>query len=163
MNIKTLAQFGISVATLLLGMSAYGATATDTFQVTATIPAACVITANDLAFGTYNPTTTSTQNSTVDVTCTNTTPWAISLSTGGSGSYSPRQMTGGVSADTLNYNLYTDATFTTIWGDGTGGTTTVTGTGTGAAQSNTVYGQLPSGQYKTPDSYTDTITATVTY
>jgi spore coat protein U-like protein len=39
----------------------------------------------------------------------------------------------------------------------------VTGTGNGAIQALTVYGQTPAGQYVSPGSYTDTITATITY
>jgi spore coat protein U-like protein len=50
----------------------------------------------------------------------------------------------------------------TNWGN-TVGTDTVAGTGNGAAQALTVYGQIAAGLYVTPGSYTDTITATVTY
>jgi spore coat protein U-like protein len=39
----------------------------------------------------------------------------------------------------------------------------VSGTGNGNAQTLTVYGQLPAGQYVTPGAYADTITATITY
>jgi spore coat protein U-like protein len=40
----------------------------------------------------------------------------------------------------------------------------VAGTGTGVVHSLTVYGQIPAGQsVTTTGSYTDTITATVTY
>jgi spore coat protein U-like protein len=43
------------------------------------------------------------------------------------------------------------------------GTDTVPLTGNGAAQVETVYGQIPAGQFVAPGSYSDTITATVTY
>lgn len=69
--------------------------------------------------------------------------------------------------DILDYNLYTTATHTTIWGDGTSGTVTVTGTGNGvgAAQTitHTVYGQIPAGQDVSPDTYNDTISVTVEF
>ena len=45
-----------------------------------------------------------------------------------------------------DYNIYTDAARTNVWGDGTGGTATIANTGTGAAQNVTVYGRVPSGQ-----------------
>jgi spore coat protein U-like protein len=73
-------------------------------------------------------------------------------------------------ADTLNYNLYTANTYTTVWGDNTGGTGHATGTGAGMGvpqtQSLTVYGRL-----RAVDNvagvgagiYSDTITATITY
>jgi spore coat protein U-like protein len=71
-------------------------------------------------------------------------------------------------ANTLQYNLYTAATFGTVFGDGTGGTATNAGTGAGVATANTVtvYGQLldsASNQAAVPGSYSDTITVTVSY
>ena len=48
--------------------------------------------------------------------------------------------------NTLGYGLYSDATWTTNWGN-TAATNWVSGTGTGAAQALTVYGQIPAGQY----------------
>ena len=65
-------------------------------------------------------------------------------------------------ANTVNYSLYTDIARSTVWGN-TVGTDTKSGTGNGSAQTLTVYGQLPAGQYPTPGSYSDTITATITY
>jgi spore coat protein U-like protein len=62
----------------------------------------------------------------------------------------------------LGYSLYRDSGLTQNWGV-TIGTDTASGTGNGAAQPITVYGQVPAGQYVTPGSYADTITATVTY
>jgi spore coat protein U-like protein len=43
------------------------------------------------------------------------------------------------------------------------GTDTLASTGTGVAQSITVYGQIPAGQYVSPGTYNDTIIATITY
>jgi len=54
------------------------ATATTTFQVTATVNATCLISATNLAFGAYTGTQTDA-TSTVTVTCTNTTPYNIGL------------------------------------------------------------------------------------
>jgi spore coat protein U-like protein len=74
------------------------------------------------------------------------------------------------SGDTLQYNLFKDAAFTTIFGDGTVGTQTVGGTGQGmaiaSAQSVTVYGSLPdnaNNQAQPAGSYSDLITVTVSY
>jgi spore coat protein U-like protein len=36
-------------------------------------------------------------------------------------------------------------------------------TGSGTAQTLTVYGQVPAGQFVTPGNYADTITVTLTY
>ena len=66
------------------------------------------------------------------------------------------------SSNTLNYTLYSDSGRTAVWGQ-TIGTDTVAGTGNGSAQSVSVYGRIPGGQAPVPATYSDTITATVTY
>jgi spore coat protein U-like protein len=146
----------------LIPTAVIAATATTTFSVTATVQATCLISANPLAFGTYtgvliNATTT------LQVTCTNTTPYNVGLNAGTAtgATVTTRKMTGPASA-TLNYALFQDSSRTINWGQ-TVGTDTVTGTGNGSAQTLTVYGQLSANQYPAPGSYSDTITATVTY
>ncbi len=57
----------------------------------------------------------------------------------------------------LNYGLFTDSGHTTNFA------TLASANGTGAAVVTTVYGQVPAGQYVAPNTYTDTITATVSY
>jgi spore coat protein U-like protein len=57
----------------------------------------------------------------------------------------------------LNYGLYSDATYQTNFN------TTASITGNGNTQPITVYGSVPAGQYVAPNTYTDTITATVSY
>jgi spore coat protein U-like protein len=145
----------------LASVPADAATATTTFAVTATVQASCTVTATAMAFGTYASTAASTTTSTVSVTCTNTTPYTLGLDAGvtSGASVTTRQMKNG--AALLNYALFSDSGRTTNWGNTTG--SWVSGTGNGTAQGITVYGQVASGQYVTPGSYTDTITATVTY
>jgi spore coat protein U-like protein len=63
----------------------------------------------------------------------------------------------------LKYNLYSDSTHMTIWGDGTGGSSTVTGTNGHTTNNFTVYGQIPTPQGIAPNNYSDSITVTVTY
>lgn len=155
--------FAAAVATIFLGVApALAATATTTFTVTATVTATCLVSATNLSFGSYTG-AVDDANSAVTVTCTNTTPYNVGLNAGTAtgATTSTRQMTGTGSA-TLNYFLYQDSAYSTNWGN-TVGTDTLSGTGTGLAQALTVYGQIPAGQYVTPGSYTDTITATVTY
>jgi spore coat protein U-like protein len=67
----------------------------------------------------------------------------------------------GPSGVLLHYSLFSNAGYSTNWGNTTG--SWVTGTGTGAAQTLTVYGQIPASQHTISGTYTDTITATVTY
>jgi len=134
--------------------------------VEATVQANCTVSTSKLDFGTVNPLSGSNVNGTggISVTCTNGTGWTASANIGsGSGaSFSARRLTS--STGTLNYNLYTDNTYATVWGDGTGSTGTMTGTGTGSAQSRTVYGRIGSGQTTArPGSYADTVSVTISY
>ena len=82
------------------------------------------------------------QTSTLQVQCTNTTPYNIGLDagTGTGATVAVRKMTGG--GNTVNYSLYSDSGRATVWG-ATIGTNTVAATGNGAAQSYTVYGRIP--------------------
>ena len=140
------------------------ATDSDTFQVTASVLAACSITANDLNFGNYNPVSGTPLNAatTLEITCTNGAAYEVGLSAGlGAGaSVATRFMTNG--GNQLAYSLYSDAARTSGWGE-TSGVNTVSGTGSGALQALTVYGQIPGGQSVPAGLYTDTVTATITY
>lgn len=87
----------------------------------------------------------------------------VDLSAGGSGSYAARELTSG--ADTLVYNLYTDAARTQVWGDGTGGTAHY-GPVTPPEDSPVTlyaYARLPAGQDVGTGTYTDTVTVTILY
>ncbi|WP_439951402.1 Csu type fimbrial protein [Janthinobacterium agaricidamnosum] len=139
-------------------------TSTATFDVTLKIIANCIIAAAPLDFGQSQGvlTTAVNVNTTLNVTCTATTPYNIGLNagtgTGSSGTTRFMNGTGGNTA-TVQFNLY-QAAGTTVWGN-TQGTDTRSGTGTGLAQPITVYGQVPVQTTPIPDSYKSTITATV--
>jgi spore coat protein U-like protein len=124
-----------------------------------------------VAFGAYNPLPGAASDTTGSVTLScnisaGSVSYTMALTTGGSGSYVPRQMSSGASH--LNYNLYLDSARTTVWGDGTGGTQTLSGTSPivvpSYTQTDNVYGRILANQQSTPPgSYSDTITVTVTY
>lgn len=125
-----------------------------------------------VAFGIYDPlsTTPATGMGTIVVTCVppnaNNLPVIFSLSTGGSGSYSPRRMNSG--ADTLQYNLYTSVSHATVFGDGSSGTQTLlrfTSQIGGASFRATaqVFGMMPATQDAAFGTYSDTIQVTVTF
>jgi spore coat protein U-like protein len=135
----------------------------------------CSVSATGPAFGVYNPlnATPTYANGLVQVTCTLLSGGATavtlvsSYSTGASGSYALRTMLSG--ASTLGYNLYYDAAYTQIRGNGTGGSQTggatlnlSPGTPTQTA-SGTIYGRIPAGQDVAAGSYADTIVVTITY
>lgn len=123
--------------------------------------ATCTVSAVTMNFGTYISTTNLNSTSTVSVTCPSGAAYAVSLNAGTSngGTILSRRVTQAGGWET-GYSLFRDSSRTLNWGQ-TVGTDTVAGTGSGAAQPITVYGQIGSGEYNKPGTYTDTITATV--
>lgn len=137
---------------------------TDTFTVSANVLATCEVTANDLAFGDYDPVAPSNLDAatTLSVTCTNGTPYnvGLDLGVGGGAATATRYMVNG--GDTLGYTLYRNALRTQLWGE-TIGANTLSGVGTGSAATIDVYGRVPMQQAAPSGAYQDTITVTVTW
>jgi spore coat protein U-like protein len=120
----------------------------------------CTVSASGVVFGSYdvfNPASLDGVGN-VNVNCDPVIGFTVKLSAGG-GSYSQREMsgTGGV----LDYNLYTNASRSIVWGDGAGGTGV--GGGTGGNVNLSVYGRIPAGQNLPAGSYGDTIVVTVEF
>ena len=156
----------VILAALAAPQPALAATASSTMSVTATVTANCTVSTSALAFGNVNTISGANVDGTggLSITCTNGTAWSAAAGVGaGSGaSYANRRMTSG--ANLLNYNIYTSAARTTVWGNGTSGTSAIAGTGSGTLQSVTVYGRVGSGQTSVPaGAYADTVAVTVTY
>lgn len=157
---------GIALAALVISMTGTS---------NAAAAATCTLTATGPAFGNYDPFSTNAlaANGNVVATCTYTGGGATNISmvtrysTGFSGNYGNRFMLSGTNR--LNYNIYFDAAFTQIRGDGTGGSQTggatlsVSPSNRTATASSTIYGRIPAGQDARPGVYGDTITVTVTY
>ena len=137
---------------------------TDSFDVRITIVAECEITSTEtLDFGTQGVLGTDVDaTATMEVTCTDTTPYDIGLNEGlGAGATtSVRQMTSG--GETIAYALFQDAGRVTNWGNAVGADTQPA-TGMGDAQSFTVFGRVLAQATPAPGTYTDTVTVTVTY
>ncbi|WIM13209.1 spore coat U domain-containing protein [Enhydrobacter sp.] len=134
--------------------------------------ASCTTSATGVSFGTYIPSTASpTDNAgTVSVTCSaaaQTVNYSIALNQGlNASSGFNRRLKSGTSF--LSYQIYTTAGRTTVWGNGTGGTSTVSDSYTCVLCTNvrrnyTTYGRLPALQWRAPGPYSDTITVTVTF
>ena len=161
---NALAVLALSASTLLGGV-AQAATATKTFNVTATVDARCSIDAVNIDFGVYDVFAVAdmTANGSVTVRCTKAATVRIDLDDGMNGP--SRKMTNG--SATLDYELYSDAPMSARWGAGASGINpydpSPTATST-AATTTTVYAKLPQGQTNaTPGSYSDTVTATVNF
>jgi spore coat protein U-like protein len=122
--------------------------------------ATCNLSTQGVNFGSYDFLSSQNLDSVghIVVTCDTSTSYTIGLSPG-NGSYIARLMTNG--PHQLAYNLYTDATQTMVWGDGSSGTAVVGGTGTDV--DHTVYGSAPAGQNPYVGSYSDAITVTLTF
>ena len=139
-------------------------TAQTTFRVSATVNAVCEVTATDLGFGTYTSQSGTPLQATtlLRATCTPGSTYNVGLNEGTSpgATVNQRKMVAGAQA--LNYQLYSDASRTTIWGNTTG-TDTVTGVGTGVAVDHTVFGSIPAKQVIPAGAYQDTITVRVYY
>ena len=128
--------------------------------------ATCSISTTAVAFGTYDvfSVTSADTTGTISFSCNgNARNIVITLSKGASTTFNPRAMAG--PSDTLDYNLYSDAARSTIWGDGTGSTSTYTN----ASPPNnstivvTIFARAAAGQDVRAGTYTDTVTAIINF
>lgn len=128
----------------------------------------CSITGGGVAFGAFDPTSSSSLDTMGSLTlhCNGRFQAVLSLSVGnGAGaSYSSgRKMTRAGGPGTLTYNLYANATRTKVLGNGTGGSVTLQINGQNT-YSQTIWGRIPGGQNMVSvGSYTDIVMATVSY
>jgi spore coat protein U-like protein len=134
------------------------------FSVSATVVNNCNITTTNVSF-TASSVLSSALSAAGAITaqCTNGDAYRIALNGGTSGNVVARQMQRSGGGGAVNYQLYIDAANTTAWGDGTAGTTMETGTGSGNQQVISVYGVVPAQTTPAPGSYSDTITATISF
>jgi spore coat protein U-like protein len=128
--------------------------------------ASCTVSPSGVSFGSFSPLTLTSVDSTgsITVNCTDVSSYTISLSTG-SGTYNQRSMVAG--SYYLYYNLYRDAAFQQIWGDGNSGSNAVSLNNPVNGQNNlhTIYGRIPISSQRAAHVgiYSDTIIATVSF
>lgn len=120
----------------------------------------CSMNVQSVNFGNYDIFSSIALDSTgnVDVVCDANMNYKITLSSG-AGTFGVRKML--YATSWLNYNLYVDATMSSIWGDGTLGTATVTDKK--RAQSYTIYGRIPARQNVYAGSYSDTLVVSISF
>jgi spore coat protein U-like protein len=123
----------------------------------------CGITATDLNFGNYTG-AQSTAATTISVGCSSGTSYNVGLSAGTAtgATVTNRSMTLTGGSTLLKYELLRGSYTGSNWGDSKAANW-ASGSGTGLVQNLTVYGVIPAGQSVTQGTYTDTITATLTY
>jgi spore coat protein U-like protein len=129
----------------------------------------CLMSATDIAFGSFSGTEL-TVTGLVTITCTGgsgSNTVNLRLTSGSSGSFSPsRTMTSG--ANTLNYQIYTDSTRASIFGDGSAGTAkpqvTIdfgSPTSPSATAQVSMFAVLPVQALPPSGAYVDTISASI--
>jgi spore coat protein U-like protein len=155
---------GVLTGLAFVGGPAIALTTTSPLSVQMTIQAQCVINSVDaINFGTSGVINSNhDQTSTLKVQCTNSTAYDIELNKGttAGASIAQRKLING--SETINYNLYTDPSRTSVWGE-TPNTDTVGATGNGAEQTYTIFARVSAQTTPSPNTYTDTVTVTVTY
>lgn len=169
MNFKRfVVRTAVAMAFAGLALDGHAGTSTANLDVTATISANCTISTTAVAFGAYDPIVTNASaakdaTGTIVTTCTTGSSPTITLgqganaATGSTAAVPIRQMASGTNR--LGYELYSEATRTTVWSN----TGVATPTASGTAQTNTVYGRIPGAQNKPTGSYSDVVVATVTF
>ena len=160
----------IVLGSIILGTQSHADKGTSVLNVSATVKHFCSIGTNPMTFGVYDGVVANASNAlettaTVISTCTSGTEALITMNAGaseGSGSddVPVRRMTS-EAGDYLVYQVYSDVSRETVWGntDPTG----VALTGTGVPQSLTVYGSIPSAQIVPEGDYSDQIYVTIIY
>lgn len=122
--------------------------------------AQCTVATSPVAFGAYDTCAVSAADSTgsVSVSCDVAASYSIAIGTGGSATFSRVMASGG---NRLAYGLFTDATRSVVWGDGSAATSRVNGSGLGA--SHAVFGRAPARQNVPAGSYADALVVTVDF
>ncbi len=135
-------------------------------------PPQCRVQATGVIFGNYDIFLNTPLDSTgsISVECSANVPKAtLTLGTSpNSGSFNPRKMRRSGGTDLLDYNIYIDASRTTIFGNGTSGTSWIIlerphfgGKPQPWSQTVTIYGRIPPGQDLSVGNYNDILTVTL--
>ena len=132
----------------------------------------CRLTVTGINFATYTPGQATPVNATgnVNMRCRGKPNagqppvYVLSLSAGNSGSYSPRRMQK-APGTTLNYNVYIDPLYGTVWGDGSPGTSVIQQTFTTKQYDadHPAYGQVNASQDPEPGYYSDNLIVTLIF
>lgn len=130
-------------------------------------PRDCQVTVRDLEFGVYDNFSSAAVEAAgrITVRCEgpDAAPVTISIGAGEhSAGFAPRRMRHGHLDDHLEYLLFTDASMTAIWGDGTHGSARVVRrAGAGAVLEIPVFGRIPPGQDVSVGRFSDRLTVRV--
>lgn len=123
--------------------------------------AACQVDTKPVTFGVVDVANRNDSTGEIVLNCSIATSFTIGLSSNGSPTV--RAMSG-PNGGRLAYDLYTDRTRSTRWGDGGGDGSRVTGTSDGESTNRiTIYGRVPSQKPVPPGAYNDALTISVDF
>jgi spore coat protein U-like protein len=158
---KSMSKYSFSllivIVSLFLMSEAYAASSICNFQ-----------TVTDVNFGSYDVLSSLNNDSTGSFVVDCSASWTTVISSIGispnSGGFNPRKMKLTTGTDLLDYYLYTNSSRSTIWGDGTQGSSTVTS----SVQKNhpltiTIYGRIPPGQNVGIGNYGEVLIITINF
>jgi spore coat protein U-like protein len=130
----------------------------------------CDVTTTPVSFGSYDVFSSFPLDTTgtISVSCHThehkTIPIEVSISSGLSGGFNPRQMQQAVGAARMNYYLFLNSSRTQIWGDGSSGTFVFQGNIHKDTPLNLpVYGRIPARQNLRGGAFYDNLVVTVTW
>lgn len=158
---------GVSHASISYGVASCAVLGTENpipdFSVSADVVPSCELDVTAMNFGNLNTQISAPidQTATVNVRCTDSTNYSVTLSQGSGGGTGPtdRRMKNG--SYELRYGLYQDAARSAPWGESV--SNDVNSTGIGSNQAFTVYGRIPPSQSAYFGTYTDSVVVTVNY
>ena len=150
--------------------TAVAGSANANLNITASVPNNCTISAAPVSFGAYDPIVTNASSpldgtGTLGIDCTDGADYLVTLGQGdnaGSGSSNAipaRNLS--LNGKKLSYNLYQNPARNTVWANTN--ETGVSSKATGGPAVMNVFGRILPGQNVPAGSYSDTVTATVTY
>lgn len=160
------------------GIPAAVTTRSASFMVSVTVDNDCIISSTNLLnFGHAGMRTggepaarfvQTDQFSRLSVSCSRNTRYTLYLDRGSvpGSTVDSRLLAGSLpgNADRLQYQLYLDPGYSTVWGDGSSGSPgSVGGVGTGGSQVYTIYGRILPQDMPSADLYSSIITASLTF
>ena len=176
MSIKRqFANFTLALSGLLvISNSAFAATATGTFPVTATVANTCTVSSTGVAFGSYTGALVTNTTNNIVVTCNKGVAIAsFFIGDGANPSGTQKQMAFGAERLAYNIDVPTGAALSTCpvagtnsWNGTTGpagATLTALFATTGGAKNVAICASIPAAQFPAGGAYADTITMTLTY
>ncbi len=162
------AVMGLAVAgvVMMTGRPVFAETDTAGLSIGADVKAMCTIATNAIAFGDYDPIVANASANldgagAVRIACTKSVSPNIGLGLGANASGAVRRMTNGT--DFLSYELFSNSSRTTVWGNASGSWLAAGAATSKAERSFDVYGRVAPGQDVSVGAYTDSVVATVNF